>query len=52
MHILGYCYEIGKGTRKNIQKAIYWYEKATEFGNTKATDSLKNLKTKLFLEIC
>lgn len=41
---LGYFYEIGKGTEKDIQKAIYWYEKAVEFGNSNANEKLKELK--------
>ncbi len=31
--MLGYLYEDGKGTEKNLEKAIYWYNKAAENGN-------------------
>src|SRR6266542_3857985 len=29
----GYLYEKGKGTEKDLEKAIYWYNKAAENGN-------------------
>ena len=30
---MGYCYEHGIGTRKNINKALTWYAKAAEHGD-------------------
>ena len=30
---MGYCYEHGIGTRKNIKKALAWYAKAAEHGD-------------------
>lgn len=30
---LGWCYEEGYGTKKDVQKALYWYQKAGEAGN-------------------
>ncbi len=29
---LGYCYDEGIGTEKNIRKALYWYKKAAKEG--------------------
>ena len=43
---LGYCYEIGKGVEKNIQKAILWYRKVAEQGNNQAEERLKILEEK------
>lgn len=33
---LGYCYDEGVGTRKNIRKAMCWYEKAAKTGELAA----------------
>ena len=32
MYNLALCYQYGKGTKKNLEKAIYWYQKAAENG--------------------
>lgn len=37
---LGYLYEKGQGTRKDLKQAISWYRKAAEQGNAKAQYNL------------
>ncbi|GBC20336.2 kinase-like domain-containing protein [Rhizophagus irregularis DAOM 181602=DAOM 197198] len=32
MKWLGYCYEFGFGTEKNVDKAVYWYKKSADKG--------------------
>jgi TPR repeat protein len=34
------CYENGKGTVKNLEKAFYWCQKAAENGSKKAMFNL------------
>ena len=41
---LGWCYEYGRGVRKNSKVAIKWYRKAAEQGDTWAQDSLRTLE--------
>ena len=43
-NILGDKYEMGNGMWKDINKAIYWFEKSAKQGLQKAQNSLKNLK--------
>ncbi|CAG8754567.1 11884_t:CDS:1, partial [Ambispora leptoticha] len=40
-------YQAGIGTPKNIDKAIYWYQKALEIGCEKAKTELDNLMKSL-----
>jgi TPR repeat protein len=37
---LATCYENGEGTKKNLKKAIYWYQKAVESGFNEAMSNL------------
>ncbi len=37
---LGDAYYFGKGTEKNLQQALFWYEKAAQQGNPKAQRAL------------
>ncbi len=39
-YFTGYCYESGKGTQMDIQKAVYWYKKAAEKENISAQAAL------------
>jgi TPR repeat protein len=41
---LAFIYENEEGIGKNINKAIYWYEKSAEQGNQNAQNRLKKLK--------
>jgi hypothetical protein len=43
-HNLGLCYKYGRGTEKDIDKAIEWITKAAEKGNEKARASLLALQ--------
>ena len=31
---VGYCYDVGKGTKRDLKRAIYWYTKAAANGST------------------
>lgn len=42
---LGWMYEYGEGTEKNIEKAEYWYRIASENGFSLATENLKRLQS-------
>ena len=48
MNNLGFAYLHGLGLRKNLHKAVYWFEKAVEMGNIDAMGNLAN--TYLFRE--
>ena len=37
---MGKIYDYGKGTSKNIEKAVYWYQKSSSQGNPKAMYNL------------
>src|ERR1043165_4780915 len=37
---LANSYYNGEGTEKNLEKAVYWYQKAAENGNNNAMNSL------------
>lgn len=39
-NLLGYCYETGKGTAKDLDKCFIWYKKASEGGSSVATGNL------------
>ncbi|EXX76558.1 uncharacterized protein OCT59_029197 [Rhizophagus irregularis] len=39
-HLANECYNNGKGTEKNLEKALYWYQKAAESGYTDAMFNL------------
>ena len=43
---LGWCYENGYGTERNIEMAIECYKEAAEYGNLIAKNNLKRLKKK------
>ena len=43
-HNLGLCYKYGRGTEKDLDKAIEWITKAAEKGNEKARASLLALQ--------
>ena len=43
---LGWCYENGFGTEKNIKRAVEYYREAAECGNWIAKNNLKRLKKK------
>ena len=34
--LIGYCYEVGYGISKDIDKAFYWYERSAQHGNSAA----------------
>jgi len=35
-NFVGYCYDVGKGVRRDMKMARYWFEKAARNGNTAA----------------
>ena len=37
------CYEDGTGVEKNIDKAVYWYKKGAEKGETNCKEALTRL---------
>ena len=37
---IGYCYDVGVATKKNTQKAIYWYKRAYRGGNAGAANNI------------
>ena len=37
---VGYCYDVGKGTKRDLKRAIYWYSKAAANGSTDAMFNL------------
>jgi TPR repeat protein len=43
---LALMYEYGKGIIKDVDKAIYWYEKSANLGDLDALSKLINLKSK------
>ena len=44
--MLGYLYQMGKGTEKDLKRAIKWYEKAADQGEAMAIFNLGNLYRK------
>ena len=40
---LAACYEFGRGTKKNREKARYWYEKAAEKGHYRAKQKVQEM---------
>lgn len=46
MERMGYCYENGLGTRKDLAEAIKQYEQAAKLGNEDAIAALKRLSSK------
>ena len=40
---MGQCFKWGYGTKKDIEEAIYWFEKAAEQGNSSAIWQLKDI---------
>ncbi len=43
MYNLALCYQYGKGTETNLEKAFYWYQKAAENGYEAAQNHLVTL---------
>lgn len=43
MQRMGYCYEYGRGTDKDINKAKEYYKKAAALGYEKSKEELKRL---------
>lgn len=41
-YTLGYCFQHGRGIKKNIKRAIYWYKKAQKRGNELAEKAIEN----------
>ena len=39
-NFVGYCYDIGRGVRRNMKMARYWYEKASRNGHLDAIFAL------------
>ena len=37
---VGYCYDTGSGVKKDIKKAVYWYEKGADGGSSHAQNNL------------
>jgi hypothetical protein len=51
---LGYFYDVGSGTRKNVARALYWYRRAAKQGNPCASNNIATVyrsagRTKLAL---
>ena len=42
-HSLGRCYELGHGAKKDIDEAVYWYQKAKDQGYVPAINELDRL---------
>jgi TPR repeat protein len=40
---LGVCYEQGLGVEPDMKRAMFWYNKAAEFGNPAAEEKLQAL---------
>ena len=40
MYNLGYCFDKGEGVEQNLAKAVEWYTKAAEKGNSSAMYNL------------
>ena len=47
---LGYCYERGKGVKKDILEALKWYEKAAEQGHAEAVKNILRLAKAMQVE--
>ncbi|CAB4491221.1 unnamed protein product [Rhizophagus irregularis] len=47
---LGFCYHCGIGCKKNIEKAGYWYKKASDNGSLNAKNVLDNSSLFLFMK--
>ena len=37
---LGYCYDVGKGVKRNFKKALFWYKKAVRSGAGAAASNI------------
>ena len=48
MYNLALCYDNGFGLKQDYEKAVYWYTKAGEHGNSKALEKLKRFKENIF----
>ncbi len=42
-HMLGYLYDVGRGTRRSKAKAIYWYRKAYANGESASASNLATI---------
>ena len=40
---LGWCYEVGQGTRKNLPKALEYYREGAELGEEHCMEALERL---------
>ena len=47
MMALGNMFEIGRGVKKNYDKALFWYRKAGETGYTEAKEKVAKLEQKI-----
>jgi TPR repeat protein len=47
---LGFCYQCGIGCKRNIEKAGYWYKKASNNGSLNAKNVLDNSSLFLFMK--
>ncbi len=43
---LAYCYEMGDGVKKDMEKALYWYRKAADSGSDLAVFRLQSLENR------
>lgn len=43
MNDYGFAYEHGKGVKKNMRWALYWYKKAAKGGNADALNNLAHI---------
>lgn len=42
-YLIGTCFQFGRGREKNLEKAIYWFEKASKAGYKPAIESVNTI---------